>query len=279
MQTELAKHHHFSEPIETKNIKPMIDSRFKVNLLARTENPQTLAYKSMHQCYDEDFVSDESYNLSESRYGELCVKHLLNGNRGHFNPLEGPQISLNVGYFPHSVMQQVRTHRVGVTFSVQSFRYTGERILELGILGEQSKTSAKVNFNELFSSVEDIFYIRPEGHYTNREGKKYLVTEKHREDDLWECLQSAIRYRNSINVRGYSEEHARSLIPFDVRQHFTMSCNVRSLMHILDLRAKLDAQLECQYMCDLIAPHFKEWVPEIWNWYEQNRYKKARLAP
>ena len=35
------------------------------------------------------------------------------------NCLEHPQITFNVGYFPHSMMQQVRTHRVGVSFDVQ----------------------------------------------------------------------------------------------------------------------------------------------------------------
>ena len=259
-----------------------MDSLFKVNLVAQTSNPQKLMYLAMHQCYSENYVSEEYTDLPESRYGEICVDNLLKGHRGHYNPLEGPQISLNVGYFPHSVMQQLRTHRTGVSFSVQSFRYSGERILELGILGEQYDEQLSDNFEpplSLYSEIEKVFYIRPVGEYTDRKGKKYTVTEDQRKDDLFECLQSAQKYRININQRGYSEEHARSLIPFDVRQHFMMSCNLRSMMHIMDLRAKKDAQLECQQFCELVVPYLKSWVPEVWEGYETNRYGKARLSP
>ena len=50
-------------------------------------------------------------------------------------------------------------------------------------------------------------------------------------------------------------------------------------MHLLDLRWKLDAQLEAQQLCELIWKSFHEWVPAIADWYETNRAKKARLAP
>jgi thymidylate synthase (FAD) len=69
------------------------------------------------------------------------------------------------------------------------------------------------------------------------------------------------------------------MLPFDYRQHWVMSFNLRSLMHLLDLRAKADAQLECQWLCELIWPHFEAWVPEIADWYRKNRWAKARLAP
>lgn len=269
---------HFSEPVTTKGNPSLMDTRFKVNLVSQTPNPQKLMYSCMHQCYSEDLVSETETTLSETRCGEIAVQRLLKGDRGHFNPLEAPQMTLSVGYFPHSVMQQLRTHRIGVSFSVQSFRYTGERILELGVLGEMSKTSAKVNFNELFNSIENIFYIRPVGDYTDREGKRYTVTQEQREEDLYHCLESSMLYRKRLNL-GYSEEHARSIIPLDVRQHFNFTGNVRSILHVLDLRAKKDAQLECQQFCELVVPHIKSWVPEIWNWYETNRYQKARLAP
>ena len=58
-----------------------------------------------------------------------------------------------------------------------------------------------------------------------------------------------------------------------------MSANVRSLMHLLDLRWKLDAQLEAQQLCELIWHSFDAWVPAVAGWYEANRAKKAKLAP
>jgi thymidylate synthase (FAD) len=80
-------------------------------------------------------------------------------------------------------------------------------------------------------------------------------------------------------LAGFSEEHARGSLFFDFRQHFVVSFNARSLMHFLDLRSKKDAQMEIQAMCDLMWPHFQNWMPEVVGWYETNRLGKARLAP
>lgn len=76
-----------------------------------------------------------------------------------------------------------------------------------------------------------------------------------------------------------SEEHARGLIPFDFRQHFHVSMNPRTFMHILDMRWKKDAQLECQMFAELAFQRFQEWVPEIAQWYLEGRAHKAKLAP
>jgi thymidylate synthase (FAD) len=144
-----------------------------------------------------------------------------------------------------------------------SFRYTGTRILAVA----EGKTP-----------VDEVFYLRPLGFYTDRQGKKYEYTPDQRQEDLDWCLAGAQIYQKRIQ-QGFSEEHARSLIPFDVRQHWVMSANVRSLMHLMDLRAKDDAQLEAQQMCELIWPHFEAWVPAIAAWYKKNRWAKARLSP
>ena len=106
---------------------------------------------------------------------------VLSGERGHYGPLEHAQIVLNVGWFPHSVMQQARTHRVGVSFDVQSMRYTGERI-------------AKAADGEL--DLEEVFYLRPIGDYSDRQGKKYNYSEIMRAQDLQLCRQAAERYRD-----------------------------------------------------------------------------------
>lgn len=241
-----------------------MDRFFTVEVIAQTPSPQSVIYAAMHQDYAETFVWDERDRWpSEEKCGEIVVKHLLAGNRGHYGPLEHPQITLNCGYFPHSTMQQMRTHRVGVSFDVQSFRYTGSRIVEVA-KGRQN--------------IEEVFYLRPVGTYSDRQGKHYDYTEELRQQDLDWCLTACKRYQERIN-QGFSEEHARGLIPFDVRQHWVISANVRSLMHLLDLRWKADAQLEAQQLCELIWNPFKAWVPAIAEWYETTRLKKARLAP
>lgn len=405
--------------------------KFRVEVLRSTPNPQQTIWSAMHQDYCEDFVWEQRDDFpDEKKAGELVVKHLLAGGRGHYGPIEHPQIVFNVGYFPHSLMQQIRTHRVGVSFDVQclsgetaialinsqtgehytkklqtlyeiwttdphaldnagfvvfnedqqqfttgylqsvtcsgvqqlyrvhldghppldctpkhrlytttgwqtmsqavglevsqeqqittvemtkpcqlwtrnennepvaiavteieslsqgvtydiemqgdwhnflannivvhnSFRYTGQRIIDVA---------------QGTRDVEDVFYLRPVGKYDNRQGKKYFYSEAQRNEDKEWCMAASQRYKQRID-EGLAEEHARSLIPFDARQHFVMSCNVRSLMHLLDLRWKKDAQLEAQQLCELMYDHFVAWCPEIAAWYDKNRAKKARLSP
>ncbi|GAB4300707.1 MAG: hypothetical protein Fur0025_40540 [Oscillatoriaceae cyanobacterium] len=144
-----------------------------------------------------------------------------------------------------------------------SNRYTGQRIVD----------AAQGN-----RDIEEVFYLRPVGEYTDRQGKRYDYTPEQRQRDMQWCLEAAKRYQQLI-TEGTSEEHARGIIPFDVRQHWVMSLNPRSLMHILDMRWKSDAQLEAQKLCELIWPHFQEWMPDVAAWYEKSRLKKARLAP
>lgn len=240
-----------------------MDQYFRVEVISQTPDPQQVIRKAMGQDYAEGFVYDCLQPTTEVAAGRIIVDNLLKGGRGHYGPLEHPQIVLNVGWFPHSTMQQIRTHRVGVSFDCQSFRYSGSRILDV-VDGKRD--------------VEEVFYLRPLGVYTDRQGKKYEYNPDARQQDIDWCVEASRRYKARID-QGFAEEHARGLIPFDVRQHWVMSANVRSLMHILDLRFKADAQLEAQQLCALIWPHFAAWVPAIADWYEENRMRKARLAP
>jgi len=235
---------------------------FRVEVLSATPNPQQTIYAAMHTDYSESFVYDGPIP-PESEAGSICVRRLLRGERGHYGPLEHAMIVFNVGWFPHSVMQQARTHRVGVSFDVQSMRYTGDRIVRAA--------NGEID-------IEEVFYLRPVGSYTDRSGKKYDYTDEERSTDLAYCRLSACRYAELIES-GFAEEHARGILPFDYRQHFVVSFTLRAALHFLDLRAKADAQDEIRTLCDLIVPHIEAWVPEIAAWYMATRWQRARLAP
>jgi thymidylate synthase (FAD) len=242
-----------------------MDPLFRVDVVTATPNPQAACWVGMHQDYSEGYVcADRDGWPTERQAGEIAVRRLLAGERGHYGPLEHAQIVFNIGYFPHSVMQQARTHRVGVSFDVQSLRYTGSRVC----------AAARGELH-----LEDVFYLRPVGSYSDRQGKRYDYTNAMRGDDLHMLRIIADHYLHCVDTHGFSEEHARGLLAFDVRQHFVASFSLRALLHFLDLRAKLDAQQEIRWLCDLLWPHLQTWAPEIAGWYQANRLHKARLAP
>jgi thymidylate synthase (FAD) len=116
------------------------------------------------------------------------------------------------------------------------------------------------------------------GTYRDRQGKRYEYTADFRLVDRIICFDAAGRYKLAIE-RGYAEEHARGILPFDYRQHFVVSFSLRAFLHFMDLRAKLDAQEEIRMLCDLMWPHMQSWAPEIAAWYAATRLHKARLAP
>jgi thymidylate synthase (FAD) len=144
-----------------------------------------------------------------------------------------------------------------------SMRYTGERI-------------CKTANGEV--ELKEVFYLRPAGNYSDRQGKKYAYSASQRAIDLALCQAAAERYRDLL-AAGFAEEHARGILPFDYRQHFVVSFSLRAFLHFLDLRAKLDAQQEIRTLCDLMWPHLQDWAPQFAEWYQQSRLHKARLAP
>lgn len=145
-----------------------------------------------------------------------------------------------------------------------SFRYTSDSIIK-------AATGS-------YEDVEKAFYLRPLGRYMSRNGCDYEYTEKQRAFHLEHCRYSAQKYAKSIED-GMAEEQARGFICYDYRQHFIMGLNARTLCHLLDMRAKKDAQLEIQWFSILLLEKFREFMPEVCAWYQENRYSKARLAP
>lgn len=238
------------------------DKRLEVVKLQGYAIPEMVVWQAGKQDYSEDPVYCKETPLP-SKCGEWVVEQLLANERGHYGPLEHPHLTLNVCGFVHSVMVQARTHRVGISFDVQSQRYTGKRVQKVanGLLG-----------------VEDVFYLRPEGHYIDRQGDRYFYSEADRQEDMEDLLKASKKY-DRRRLHNYNEEHIRDMLPQAIRQHFVVTMNLRSVLHFMDLRAKKDAQLEIQTLCELIWPIVKQWAPNVCKYYEEKRLHRARLSP
>ena len=249
------------KPVGVKELLEF-DKNLKVVVLQCYSIPEQVVYQAAKSDYSETPIHDQIIP-QPSKCGEWVVEHLLKNDRGHWGPLEHPAITFSVSGYVHSVMVQARTHRVGVSFDVQSQRYTGKRVV-------------KVASGEL--KPEDVFYVRPPGFYVNREGKKYDWTQEDYEDELNFILHGCKRYAAKYE-KGMCEEHIRDYLAQAIRQNFVVSFNLRSVLHLIDLRAKMDAQLEIRACCEQITPHLEKWSPNVWKYYEEKRLGKARLSP
>jgi thymidylate synthase (FAD) len=237
-----------------------VQQPFRCELIAATEQPQRAIYLALHNDYSEGF--NATTNLSEDRCGEIAVKRLLEGGKGHFEALEHPQLQLLL-QVDHNTAMQLRTHRVGLSFDCQSMRYTGERMIKCAA-GEIPLT--------------EVYYIRPPGRYHDRQGDPYNWGEKECALTAEMAMQSVKNYAR-LRELGASEEHARGVLGTGYYQNCMISGNLRAWLHLLDVRYKADAQLEIRLAMELVAEQLKRWVPEVWAWYATNRLSKARLAP
>jgi len=233
---------------------------FRVVNVQASERPQQLVYTALHTDYSEDFVTGT--DIPEDECGKIAVKRLLAGNKGHYGCLEHPSLSLAI-QADHNTIMQLRTHRTGCTFDVQSMRYTGARI-------------QKCADREI--PIDDVFYCRLPGKYRDRQGDPYIWTEADVENYKAMCWSSAMDY-DRLRKQGVSEEHARNVLATGYFQNALISGTLRFWLHLLDVRTKANAQLEVQILMELVCLEVQRWVPEIYAWWYQHRQGKAILAP
>jgi thymidylate synthase (FAD) len=233
---------------------------FRAERVAATECPQQVIYAALHTDYAEEFCP--ATDLPEDRCGAIVVERLLAGGRGHYGPLEHPSLTLALRA-DHNTLVQLRTHRVGLSFDVQSMRYSGRRVEAVadGTL-----------------PVEEVFYIRPPGTYRDRQGDPYTWSDADVEEARSIALSSALDYQR-LREQGVAEEQARFALITSYLQNAVVTGNLRAWLHLLDVRLKADAQLEIRQLMELVAAQVQRWVPETYAWWQSHRKGKALLAP
>ena len=249
-------------------------NNIKVDVVSSTPNPQRVCALAMHNDYSEEYIQEEPkwINLDEKTAGERVVKHAL--RYSHWGIIEHTQLALSMKNVPHSVMQQLRTHRIA-SFDVQSMRYTGKRYAnwyrthQNNYLTEQSKRD-----------FEDLFYIRPAGVYQDRFGNKIDFSEDLRYYQLTEQIVSFYYLVDKYLINEKMPyEMFRDFIPAGYRQNMVVSANARAWMHMLDMRLPKNAQLEINYVMELVLERCSEWMPEVFEFYKEKRKGKNKLAP
>ena len=238
--------------INANNLKVILDP------CGSSPFPQQAIWKAQHICVAEDF--SKATLPAESKCGQIIVQHQL--KVAHYSVLEHAFVRFDCQGFNHDTVMQLRTHSAS-SMLVQSGRYTSKRFIA-------------VADGEL--PVETTFWFKPIGEYTNREGKKYEITQDLIDERKLICYKACIDYEHEISM-GVAEEDARNCLPQNIKQAFCLAANIKDLFHVIDQRSLSDAQIECQVWSYMVIQLLLEWCPEIAAWYFTNRYTRARLAP
>ncbi|MGC1245601.1 MAG: hypothetical protein WA865_05260, partial [Spirulinaceae cyanobacterium] len=112
--------------------------KFRIEVIAATDNPQQVIWGAMHQDYSEDFVVDSQEKWpDEKQAGELIVKHLLSANRGHFGCYdEATEVLTSQGWLKWSEVKEwhnlaaIDIHTSEIRFEVpvglQKYQHKGQ---------------------------------------------------------------------------------------------------------------------------------------------------------
>lgn len=238
----------------------------KVCPFGSSPNPEMSIWDGQHFCVTD---GEEEFNYPDSQKdaGEAVINKQLNVE--HWSVLDQAFLKFRIFGFPHTVISQMTRHHESFPL-VQSGRYTGNRFKKF------EECESEEEEREL---IEKTLYFRPSGrYYRNRKGVRYFYFKEERDEDIEKAKDSFREFVKRIND-GQPYEMARSRFQYDFRQHFCFSGTIRKTFHWLDQRSKKDAQLESQTLAYMALEKAKEWSPTFFNFYEETRFGKARLAP
>lgn len=237
----------------------------QVELLEATSNPEEVACRAARGDYSADWVGPEVpfEELMESIEGEslqekkeTLLSHLMRS--GHWGPFEHPQATFAVRGVSRACMAQITRHR-HASFDVMSLRYVD--------LSKEHAMEDRFTYPPTFTDDEVI----------SREGVSEIdLPAEEREALADEVYETCMEAYSALVEAGVPKEDARMLLPIGTKVNMTFSMNARSLMHLLDMRLKADAQWEVRELSRRVLEEAKEWMPFSFSRYEeQHPYKLA----
>lgn len=138
-------------------------------------------------------------------------------NNGHMSVFEHAVITFRIEGISRACMAQLTRHRVA-SFCVESQRYNK------------------------YDLEGDEWYVMP---------PSFAETDEQRADFKCEMNNRAVDYRYALES-GIKAEDARYLLPEATKTNLIMTCNLRELFHILDMRLSKAAQHEIRSLAILM---------------------------
>lgn len=247
-------------------LKPILGKRFYsengiyVQITDGYRHPDETVWYALHQCYTSGFSMDDPLPKDP---GEAIVNRLL--KKLHFGPLEHVSLTLNIGGVSRALMAQLTRHRTGITFDVQSLRYTKIENIDVDestfTIPPYLREGAEPKVRERYVGSRII---------EDPDGAREKMLEAYRRD-----LQE---YLNLLEA-GIPAEDARKVLPLGLKINMMMSANVRTFFHLMDMRLPPNAQWEIRELCELFLYIGELWMPKAYRWYRENRAYKHKLAP
>jgi len=215
----------------------------RVKLIATTPNPIEVMYISARTCYSPSSPNDMFEKTIVVENAEKLVKQVLGS--GHQSIAEHVNFTFAIEGISRACSHQLVRHR-HCTFSQQSQRYV--EIKEdydqvKGLVLSIDPTSSSYNKDELDENETKLQEILT---------KYFVITE-----DSLLSLGHALMYYLDKTRKGIKPEDARNDLPNATKTNLVMTCNLRELMHMCNLRLCTRAQKEIRNLFKAIAEEVK----------------------
>jgi thymidylate synthase (FAD) len=257
-----------------------------------TEHPEVLVCKAARNDYMENWIGDTKFSeimdsvdpeyedrqlaqgvIGEHEMPQMTSEQVAKAARlirklleepGHFGPFEHPQATFTVKGVSRITMAQITRHR-HISFDVQSMRYVDFEepdYIEIPELDNADLHGRNASYDESTATLED-------------EAKADVRTTRYEES-----LRASTDAYNDLLDLGVAPENARAVLPLATKVNMTFSLNLRTLMHVADMRAAADAQWEVRELTEQLLDAAEDFAPITIRTYRRDlKDRKNRLAP
>jgi len=249
----------------------------EVKLLASTPHAEELICLGARNDYMANWVGDAEFeeamkgvkgeSITEKK--KTLMTHLM--KHGHWGPFEHPSFTFAVSGISRSCMAQITRHRLA-SFDVQSMRYVkfdmedGQEPDDLCISIPEMTDSGICGRSAKFTD------------YWAKADKEDILNK--RQELYWESIESSYKTYNELLKLGVAPENARMVLPIGTKINLVVSLNLRSLLHIVDMRGEADAQWEIREMTNEMIDLAQQECPITFDIFmDKMKGRKNRLAP
>ena len=217
----------------------------KVKLISMTPNPMQVMYTAARTCYSEqspiDIIQDVDNRLDPPQSCEKLVNQVLKS--GHLSIAEHINFTFAIEGISRACSHQLVRHR-HCTFSQQSQRYVEikEDLSNLIVLYRNTLSPSLNIRHEAYKEACEIV-------------NKYFIV-----DDRIGAIKYFMVLTDYLQAiqNGCLPEDARAILPNATKTNIVMTCNLRQLMHICDLRLCSRAQGEIRELFGKIKEEVKK---------------------
>lgn len=241
----------------------------KVDWDITSPNPERGVCRAARNDYYEGDVGGDTFEeiMEEVDGTDIDEKmyHLLTDTllkKEHYGPFEHPQIAVMLKGVSRVTMAQITRHR-HMSFDIQSMRYVNFE--DADVATPESMTNP-----EHSTRSEGLIWYDMDSDVPLEEQEPDVEAMEEARETFEEGVEDSLEKYQELVDMGIPPEDARYVIPLGTKVNIYMSGNLRSFMHVLNMRGKGDAQWEIRNLSEMIVDELEEWAPYTAQYFEEN---------